>query len=247
MIELLKSLQEHVMSEDNILKFSKNIDNNSDYRLKKRKTTNNVDLQHHKKNFFIPYQEDKLFWIYYYIKYGYIEYNYVGSTSYTVENECKLNLIEKIKNNKSLFKDYKLKKIGDCINDLLCNKDINLKIFILICIVEKISIVYIMNNIYYKIIFDDSEEVNIIYFINNIYGSETVKRCNIEHYIQNRYEVENFEKPILSKSSYKLDDLINLCKVLDIKEVIDNDVKMKKDDIYNIIENKISLLYKIEK
>ena len=137
MNDILNSLNDYVVNRDNMYKYTKDID--TDYVEKvKKKTTNNSTTNVKNKNFFIPYQEDKLFWIYYYIKHGYIEYNYVSSNSYSVEYESKINLIDKIKNNKSIFKDYKLKKIGDNISELMCNKEISFKTFLLICIVEKI-------------------------------------------------------------------------------------------------------------
>ena len=53
------------------------------------------------------------------MKYGYLEYNLVGSNSYSIEVENKIKLTDEIKKNKKFFKDYKLQKINDSINEFI--------------------------------------------------------------------------------------------------------------------------------
>ena len=74
-------LQKYMMNNVNM---NKSLDNlyieAKEINKKKRKITT-VD------KYFIPYQKDNLFWIFYYMKYGYLEYNLIGSNSYSIESE----------------------------------------------------------------------------------------------------------------------------------------------------------------
>ena len=201
---------------------------------KKRNVVNN--------KYFVPYQKDSLFWIYYYMKYGYLEYNLVGSNSYSIETEYKFNLINVIKNNKNVFKDYKLQKINDCIANLSCEGETNFKTFIVLCIVNNISFIYSVKKIYYSLIFDDTEDIFLIHYNNGIYGCEKINNKNIEEYKKNKFEIKYFERPIYSINNYTIDQLKEISNTLDI-DIESNNKKIKKNELYNLIQCSIAKFY----
>ena len=76
---------------------------------------------------------------------------------------------------------------------------------------------------------------------------ERILRVNpdiIQTYRDTRYKILNMDKPILSVSSYKLGELIAICKLLCINyEVTGDDLVIKKrtkQDIYNMIVSRIN-------
>lgn len=197
-------------------------------------------------NIFIPYQNDKLFWVYYYILQGYIEYNLIGSNSFTKEMDLKLELSSSIKQNKHLFKEYKLKRIGDNENELICEKEISFKTFILICIIKRINILYIVENMYYKLIFEDTNDLYLIHNLNHNYGCEKISLSNLPLYQKNRYEIEFYEKPILCMTHYKMEDLTEIAQILKLDLCDENDKRLKKNDLYQSIITKFNIFYKID-
>ncbi len=192
--------------------------------------------------YFIPYQKDNLFWMFYYMKYGYLEYNLIGSNSYTTETEYKYKLIEEIKNNKKIFKDYRLQKINDCIANLSCEHETSFKTFLLLCIINNISFIYSKKKIFYSLIFEEAEEIYLLHYNNTVYGCEKTNKNYIEEYKKNKFEITYYEKPIYSINNYTLNQLIEMCNILDIP--LDNKgKKMKKNELYNLLESEIAQFY----
>jgi hypothetical protein len=214
--------------------------------LKFKKTSSVCNVKSTKNNFFVPFQEDKLFWIYYYIVNGYLKYNLATPNYYEIEVNNKINIIDEIKKNRSLLKEKKIKNIKDIENELLCNKEINFNTFIIICIIFKINILYLRCNVYYKLINEDSNDLYIIHLINNIYSCEKSSINNLSYYEENRYNILSYDKPLLCQSAYKLDEIMNICKLLKI-DICEDGKKIKKNDLYMLIKEKLNILYKIEK
>ena len=236
---LLDSLTPFMLTNNNLNYFF----NDENKKIIKR-TTKKSDLK--SPNVFIPYQNDKLFWIFFYMKYGYVEYNLVGSNSFTKEMDIKLNLSKSIKENKSLFKEFKFKKIGDNENELMCEKEMSFKTFIMINIIHNISFIYIVENMYYKYVVEDANECYIIHNLNNNYGCEKIKSDQISIYEKCRFHIENYEKPILCMSKYKMEELNNIAQMLNVEMCDEDNKKLKKNELYDNIIRKFNIFYKIE-
>ena len=226
----------YMMDNVNMIKCLDNVNTEKKIKSKpKRKIKEN--------KYFIPFQEDKLFWIFYYMKYGYLEYNLVGSNSYSTEVENKIKLTDEIKKNKNIFKEYKLQKINDSINELLCNSEITFKTFLILCILNNISFIYSVNKIYFNLQFDDAEEMYLIHLNNGFYGCEKIDVKNVEIYKTNRFEIKYYEKAIYSSNTYNMEQIIDICNQLDVSLLNNEGKKRKKEDLYNNILEKISIFY----
>lgn len=231
----LDNLKPYMLTCKNISKFTRYIDDVKVVPKVKEYKSETVA-----KSVFIPYQDDKLFWIFYYINSGYVEYNMVGSNSYSVEIAEKIKLVDVMKSKKSIFKEFKLRKINDNINELLSNAFISFKTFELLCIIYNISFVIIKNNMFHKIISDDASEVYIIHIINGLYGCEKINMDELKNYEMNRFEIANYDKPILSVGSFKVDELIDIAKMLDVPFDDIHGKKLNKRDLYLSIASKIN-------
>lgn len=235
MTDIIKDLEPCMLTCKNISKFTRYVDKSLKAPEKKK-----FKMTQPNKSIFIPYQQDKLFWIYYFIKYGYVEYNMVGSNSYTIETAEKLKLSSDIKTNKTMFKEYKLKKIDDSINEVLSSPEISFKTFELICIINKISFIMIKNNMYHKIIFEGTEDVYIIHIVNSLYGCERISLEDLKNFETNRYKIDNYDKPISCIGAFKVDELVEIATSLDIDVNDENGKKMSKQNLYNFISAKVN-------
>ncbi len=237
-MECINDLKPYMLTCKNLSRFTNNIK-----YIKKKPNNKKYIKEKLNISIFIPYQNDKLFWIYYYIIEGYVSYNMVGSSSYSIEINKKIELTNSLKENKSIFKDYKLKKINDSINELLSNSEISFKTFELLCIINKISFIIIKNNLYHKIIFDDNDDVYIIHIVNNMYGCEKILKESLKNYEINRYEIINYDKPILSIGNYKLDELLNIANLIGVSNYNESDKKLTKQELYYNIVSKINTFF----
>jgi hypothetical protein len=92
---------------------------------------------------------------------------------------------------------------------------------------------------------NDSNKIYIIKYLSDKdqYGFEETNKENIQDLRDKYYKVDNMTKPIKSMSSYKTQDLIDICKKLGIETTVKNDdgnenksIKNKnKKDLYEAI------------
>ena len=92
---------------------------------------------------------------------------------------------------------------------------------------------------YHKILFDDSNEVYIIHVVNSMYGCEKINMDDVKNYEMNRYHIENYDKPIKCAGSFKVDELRDLAKTLNVEM----DEKIKKQDLYQLVASKINSFF----
>ena len=159
-----------------------------------------------------------------------------------VSKQIKINYIDKIRKNKPILKIYKFDTITNIEANLSNENVINIRTVMSLCAIYKINVIFIKKNTYYELLMNDTE---LIYFIReteykskycNKYGFEIGDKNKLENIKQTMYRVEVLGKPIKSLSSYKVQDLIDICSKLAI-EVINKDTgKTKsKNDLYESI------------
>jgi hypothetical protein len=84
---------------------------------------------------------------------------------------------------------------------------------------------------------NDSEQIYIIHLLeNHKYGYRIDTRKNVDILKTNLYQLDNISKPIKAFSSYKLQELIDICRKLAI-DIIDKDTQKNKSkkDLYEAI------------
>ena len=155
-------------------------------------------------------------------------------------NEChhniiKNNSIELAKNDvNGLMKKYKIFTSKNFINTIFsCNK-ITPELFFMLNILNNITIIIIKGNkVYY---FGDNNNNVTGYIIADTYKYFTKDyEFNSETY----YNIFTPFKPLNCASSYKIADLYNIAKLLDIPIIIDNKNRLKKD-IYEHIKSDLT-------
>ena len=196
-----------------------------------------------KETMYRPKQKDSLFWCFYILKYGFSNYEMeINNQYFVVEKNEKFKYIELLRKNKDLLKLHKIKPLTQ-LEDDLANKDkISPKTFFALCILENINVLLVDKRKVYELLINDSPTINIVHRNNETYYHSieldvTEDICN--KYRETYYKLTNFDTTLKGIGSYKLQELTDLCKKLNIniEEYKDKTLKQKmtKKDIYELL------------
>ena len=241
-VSRIQEIQNYSLNYNNIERLTKNIiinsineKNKQNKQNKQNKKDNNINLTEN--SLFIPKYNDKLFWIYYILKYGIDDYNFIGKNHFFIEQEEKIKLIKLIRENKDILKKNKWKK-SKLEPNLVGDKNINLSTFFCICTLNNINICIINNKCLYDCVNESYDtKINIINKNNNEFSINLVE-INLENYKNmkdNYWIIDNLSKPLKGVSSYKVKELISICKKIGIsiyKTVKDKEKVLTKKELY---------------
>ena len=187
-----------------------------------------------------PHQTDKLFWCFYIIRQGKDAYEYVGQGEFKVESSTKIQTIEQLGNYKAQLKQCKLKN-NDIENELLNEKRITISGLQALCIVHNISLMYVCGRTYYEINLNNTEVHHLIekYDSTKISVRTDVGKDKIVNIRKNYFRIVNINKPLLSISSYKLDQLREFCVKFNISAYDALGRQKKKAKLYEEIIQQI--------
>ena len=125
----------------------------------------------------------------------------------------------------------------------MANKDkISVKTFFALCVLENINVLLVDKRKIFELIcvdIDDKHPVNIIHRNSKTYENHIeldVTNEILQKYRETYYNINSFDATLKAMGSYKLDELIDLCKKLDINMETNEDKKKKtKKDIYELL------------
>ena len=191
---------------------------------------------------YIPNQQDSLFWCYYIIKNGDIKYETLNYKNTLVAKQLKIDLVTTLRKNKDIVKMYKFDTISNLENNLANDNNLSPKAFLTLCAIENINIIYVCKKTYYELLMNDT---NVIYIVHEIpaqskyynkYGFEMANDESLNNIRSTLYKIDNIGKPIKAESSYKVQDLIDICNKLAIDTNNSDTGKNKtKNDLYESI------------
>lgn len=244
MFELIDNCDSYILNEDNMLNYlkckisyvqkEKNIDKNNNQ--------NNFKQNTNKPSIFYPRENDSLFWCYFIIKNGEIKYETINNKNIVITKQLKIDLVNKIRENKQIVKTYKFDTISNIESNLANDNIINIKTVMTLCAIEKINLIFISKKTYYELLMNDNEPIHIIremHSQNNYvkkYGFEIATNNILEEIRNTLYKIDNLYKPIKSAASYKVNDLIEICNKLAIEIVNKETGKNKtKNELYESI------------
>tara|TARA_B100000886_G_scaffold340444_1_gene310037 strand:+ start:6453 stop:7190 length:738 start_codon:yes stop_codon:yes gene_type:complete len=206
---------------------------------KKKKVIEKIKKE--EKDIFIPDEEDSLFWCYIIYKYGYSEYELKREKKYESITSMKIDLVYTVRENKDLLKKLKLRK-SKVEENLTNDKRINLDTFLFLIAVNEMNLIYINGQTYYEELYSDEEKICIIKYEKeqDKYGLYDVSKEKLEELKKTRLHILNISKPIKSLSSYKVLELKEICKTLNI-DIMKTETKCKtKKELYQLIQEKIN-------
>lgn len=194
-----------------------------------------------KKDIFIPEEDDSLFWCYIIYKYGYSEYELKREKKYESITNLKINLVYKLRENKALLKKLKLKK-AKLEENLTSDKKISLDTFLFLIAVHEMNVIYMNDHTYYEEYYSDDKKRCVVKYEKeqDKYGLLDVTDEKIEELKKSKLRILNLSKPLKALSGYKVLELKEMCKILDI-DIMKTSTKCKtKKELYQLIQEKIN-------
>ena len=232
-------IQKPKASTKNIDKYA---DKNFDKIIDKKclETTPKIRKSENKKEtMYRPKQKDSLFWCFYILKNGFSNYEMeINNQYFVVEKNEKFKYIELLRKHKDLLKLHKIKPLTELEDDLANKPRISIKTFFALCALENINILLVNKRKVYELLCNDVDEthpINIVHRNNETYEHSIELDPTqeiIEKYRDTYYKMSSFDATLKSMGSYKLEELMELCKKLDIniEEKINQDNKINKSN-----------------
>lgn len=241
MIEQPIEYEPYILNDNNMSSYLKYklINKQNNPVLSNTNKENEIKKQLINKTIFFPKEQDSLFWCYYIISSGESNYEMINVRNSLVAKQIKINYVNKIRINKPVVKTYKFDTITNIESNLANDNNINIKSVMTLCAIDKINIIFISRNTYYELLMNDSEPIYILREIDNKskyskkYGYEIGNPILLEEIRTKLYKIEKLGKPIKALSSYKLEDLIDICIKLAIEiKRNDSDKNKSKNELY---------------
>ena len=247
---VVAELQDYMFTGDNLKQFNKysqntkrlNRDNKDKFVSSNAEKEKETQIEKVKDDIYKPFQTDSLFWCFYILKYGLSKYEMeVGNQHFPIEKAEKFKYIELFRTKKDILKINKIKPLADLENDLANSPRISIKTFFALCIVEKINILLVDKRKIYESITNDETKINVIHRNSVSYEHSiefNVPDDKLTNYRDTYYKVQGFDSGLKSMTSYKVDELLELCKKFDIDTVNTAEStkkKLAKKDIYELL------------
>ena len=107
-------------------------------------------------------------------------------------------------------------------------------------IIEKMNIILIDKRKIYEIITTDDAKIHVIHRNSVTYDHHIeldVSAEKINTYRETYYKMQHFDSSLKSMTSYKVEELLELCQKLDISIIknYNNNKKISKKDIYELL------------
>jgi len=240
--DVLDELQNYILNDENIQKSIRMKIYQSNSKNEKPEKTNTKRGVSKSTDFFVPNEQDTLFWCFFIIKNGILNYETLTNKNSLIAKQLKIDLVSIIRKNKTTLKTYKFDTITNIESNLANDNNINIKTFLSLCAIENINIIYVCKKTYYELLMNDS---NTIYIVNEIetqskyynkYGFELANEETLNSIRSSLYKLETVNKYIKAISSYNTQEIIDICNKLAI-EVTNNETgkKKSKKELYESI------------
>jgi hypothetical protein len=205
-----------------------------------------------------PRQPDTLFWCLYIIRYGYNDYVQIDRNYGVKELEEKQKILEFVKENKVNMKNTNYKITNVAIQEIMSELMTQQKQTSFLCLTA-VSVYYNIN----LLIINEKTKCMLEFWVNKERVSDVFHDDNTFTYVLYKDEfgkysvqieyipsskiielrekyivLEQYNKYLKGLSNYRLEDLENLAKKLNI---YDSNVKYKKGDLYEIVGNALGI------
>ena len=187
------------------------------------KKSNNISIfqkPQSKEDFFCPKQKDSLFWCFYVMKNGEIEYELLNNNKITfiTEKKMKIDFVDLLRKEKNSFKKQSIKfpSLTHIENFLVNESSIDIQTFISLCHFEKLNVLYVYKKTYFEWSPNEGEPVHIIKRVDNKYQYLGTHSFLLEKYRLSFFKIDHIEKPVKAMSAYLLSDLIDISNKLDL-------------------------------
>jgi hypothetical protein len=233
--DVFNRLQDYMLNCENIKNFSLlQKQNTNNTNSKNKQPAKNVQTSNDR--FFYPREKDSLFWCFYIMKNGLLNYQMIQHKNIVLEKNYKIEYIEKIRKEKHIIKNYKFASFTNIENNLVNDNKINISTFLTLCVVENINVMFIRRKTYYELFMNDSNDVYIVNLSeNDKYGFELIQKNACDKIRDSFFRIDNIDKPLKSITYYKVNELIEICKKLLIDFNKETGKNKSKSELYESI------------
>ena len=236
---VIKNLQDYMLDETNMkrmleMKIESTNKNGSSIKEKNKDKfcKNNIE----KPSIFIPREKDTLFWCFYLMKHGDVNYEMLENKNILTEKKLKIEYVEKIRKEKQTVKTYKFATLTHIENNLANENQLDVNTFLTLCAIENLNVLFVKNKTYYELLMNDSNELHTVHLLQNYKYGHEINPSGSEQIKTTLYKLDNIDKPIKSMSGYKLSELIEICEKLAIDVINKETNKSKgKKELYEAI------------
>lgn len=183
---------------------------------------------------------DPLIWYYNILLNGMQSYHFLGNNAYQEENKMKMELVYKIRENKQLLKNHKI-KYREVESNLSNDAKINMNTFLALLIVSETNFYYSDDKFYYEKLTnpDLSRYCYVLKKNEKYYLWMDESNPNIEMLKKKLISINNLDKPLQGISNFKKSELEDWCKKLQIKYEYIGQKKLTKSKLYALIQENI--------
>lgn len=237
----IKDLKPFMFNDNNIKKFI----NTKKYNIKPEKMRTNKEVKKpseltNEKFFRTSTNCDPLIWYYSILLNGMQSYHFLGNNAYQEENKMKMELVYKIRENKQLLKNHKI-KYRDVESNLSNEAKTNMNTFLALLIVSETNFYYSDDKFYYEKLTNSNLDRYCYILKKNekyyLWIGESYP--DIESFKMNLITIDNLDKPLPSISNFKKPELEEWCKKLKIKYEYVGQKKLTKSKLYALIQENI--------
>ena len=203
----------------------------SENSMKNEKIIKNVNSVKNKNEVF-----SQLFWAFYTLVYG----DYDCKKEFQIKQNFCVKLVEKVKSSRAILKEHRVKYV-DFEKNLVFDKDIDLGTLKVLCALFKLNIIFVDNIKYYKFLYNlgdnfDEHDIFCIEKRGNKFDLRKIEsEIDLEQIENSHYLIENIKKPINSVSYYKVIELKDIIKKLNLKDSHMNGKNKTKQELYQEI------------
>jgi len=237
----IKDLKPFMFNDNNINR----ILNTKKYKIKPEKMQTKKEIKKPceptNEQFFITSKNcDPLIWYYNILLTGIQSYHFLGNNAYQEENKMKMELVYKIRENKQLLKNHKI-KYREVESNLSNEAKTNMNTFLALLIVSETNFYYSDDKFYYEKLTnpDLSRYCYILKKNEKYYLWMDGSNPDIETLKKKLITIDNLNKPLPSISNLKKTELEEWCKKLKIKYEYIGQKKLTKSKLYALIQENI--------
>ena len=182
-----------------------------------------------------------LFWAFFCILKGDDEYHLHQNNLFKIKNDFSMKFVETLKKEKVFMKQYKI-RFHDVEASILYDNDINLMTLRALALFYKLKLCFIINNRYYIIeddTCDNNDPFNLIHQNKYKFTYEKISNDEIKEKVNGKLFMDGTRTTLKAPGSYKLDELKEICSILNINTVGSDDKKKTKQQLYDDIIIKI--------
>lgn len=238
--KIINSFHQYTFNTNNIQKLLVSKKNKKN-EIKKKNITKPESNEKKQFDFFIPQEQDFLFWLWVIFLYGFSEYEILRKNTFVTEKNYKINFIEKLRNkdNKPILKKLKT-KLPEIEGNLANENLLHLKNLETMLIIDNFNFIYMDDKIYYEnISYPGNKTLIVKYFKKNENYGLLLDNQKLYDYRNKLFLVDSYIKPIKAISNYKAQDLRDICVKINIDIMKTPSKKKTKKELYQLITEKL--------